>query len=65
MPIHRAVFRFELPGHELELSARPTIGDSFELPVEPGVRYEILKLDSTADAGAVVSRGSGMIPIRP
>jgi hypothetical protein len=56
MPTHRAVFYLDLPGQETTLSTMPTVGESFELPCEPGVRYELLAIGSN---GAQVRRSGG------
>ena len=63
LPTHRAAFRFDLPGSESELPARPTLGERFTLPVEPGVTYELIRL-SPESATIRNSSGGATITIR-
>ena len=45
-----AVIDFQLPGSEAKLGPFK-VGESFELPAEPGVKYEITELEGTIEKG--------------
>ena len=45
-----AVIDFQLPGSESQIGPLK-VGESFELPVEPGVKYEVVNLEGTLENG--------------